>query len=155
MDRVAALKRCRLTETFSPTGLKILAAVAKERAVEAGEVVFSAGDAATGLFVIAEGMVSVRAEAPNGDPVELGRLRVGEPLGALSLLGAKTHLVTVEAAEPTLLVELTAEALKKLLEQKPQAALKLLLAISRDVGARLDTAAPQLRAFAVAQLRSS
>jgi CRP-like cAMP-binding protein len=133
-----ALQACSLFKEFTETGLRIFAALAVEKTVDAGAPFFAEGMAGESLFIVKSGQVRIsRKDARDGKAeVELGTLGAGDHLGALGLLARSTRLVSATAVTACEVVELTQRDFNRLQPQKPQACLKLALAIAADVAAR-------------------
>jgi CRP-like cAMP-binding protein len=125
MNAVAALQRCPLFRDFTETGLRIFASIAAEKTHPAG----------TPLFVDA-GTVRVSQRTTGGER-DLAVLGPGEVLGAASLLGKSVRLVSATAASDCVVLEITQRDFLKLQPQKPQACLKLAVAIGADLAARV------------------
>jgi CRP-like cAMP-binding protein len=66
-----------------------------------GDVLWRQGEDATGLHVIATGVVRVSARLPGEREVELATLGAGEVLGEIPLLDGGVRTATVRAVEPT------------------------------------------------------
>lgn len=131
-----ALQRCALFKDFTETGLRIFAGIAVERAVPAGSPLFVEGMAGESLFILTRGSVRISQKGEKGER-ELAVLGPGEHLGTLALLAPSHRLVTATAVEDSDVVELHAREFQKLSPQKPQACLKLALAIAADLAARV------------------
>ena len=67
----------------------------------------------------------------------LAILGAGEHLGAVALLGKSVRLVSAVAATACEVVEITQRDFVRLQPQKPQACLKLALAIAADLAAKV------------------
>ena len=130
------LQRSSLFKDFTETGLKIFASVAVERVVLAGAPLFVEATVGESLFIVKSGTVRITQKAEKAER-ELGVLGPGEHLGALALLARSTRLVSAVAATDCELVELTQRDFARLQPQKPQACLKLALAIAADLAARV------------------
>ena len=135
MTAIEALQACSLFREFTETGIRIFAAIAVEKTVEAGAPLFAEGMAGESLFILRSGQVRVTQKDAKGER-ELALLGPGEHLGALGLLAKSTRLVSAVAAGPCQVVELTQRDFAKLQPQKPQACLKLSLAIAAEVAGR-------------------
>ena len=148
-----AFSKCELFKGFSETGLGILAGVATERAVATGVPLFVEGMASDALFVLKEGRLRVVVKDAAGTDVELGLLGPGEAIGQLALLQPSgTRLVTAVAAEPSEVVELRSRDFQKLQGQKPQACVKLMMAIAAQLGRTLEQNRELLRQAARGKL---
>lgn len=144
MTIVEALQACSLFKEFTETGLRIFATIAVERSVEAGAPLFAEGMAGESLFIVATGKVRVTQKDARGER-ELAVLGPGEHLGALGLLARSTRLVSAVAAVPCDVIELAQRDFARLQPQKPQACLKLALAIAAEVAGRAAENREQLR----------
>ncbi len=135
MNVIEALQACSLFKEFTETGIRIFAAIAVEKTVEAGAPIFAEGMAGESLFILAAGQVRITQKEARGER-ELAVLGPGEHLGALGLLTKSTRLVSAVAVGPCELVELTQRDFARLQPQMPQACLKLSLAIAAEVAGR-------------------
>jgi CRP-like cAMP-binding protein len=132
---IQALQRCSLFKEFTETGLRIFATIALEKTVEAGAPIFAEGMMGESLFILVSGHAHVTLKDPKGER-ELAALGAGEHLGALGLLAKSTRLVSAVAASRCELIELTQRDFARLQPQKPQACLKLALAIAAELAER-------------------
>ncbi len=145
------LSRCELFKDFSETGLAILATISAERAVPAGVPLFVEGMASDALFVLKSGRIRVLLKEPAGADREVGLLGPGEALGQLSLLqNAGTRLATAVVAETAEVLEIRARDFVRLQTQKPQACIKLMMAIAAQIGRLLGQNRDLLRGLAKA-----
>ena len=86
----------------------------------------------------------------------IGFLGVGEALGQLAVLGASgSRLVTAIAEGPTELIEIRQRDFLRLQSQKPQACLKLMMAVAAQVGQFLGSNRELLKAAAVGRLKQN
>ncbi len=136
MTVLEALARAPLFKDFTETGLKIFAAIAQEKAIPAGSPIFVENMVGEALFVVKSGTVRITQRAGDGEK-ELAVLGAGEHLGALALLGKSVRLVSAVAATPCEVLEITQRDFARLQPQKPQACLKLALAISADLAVKV------------------
>lgn len=130
------LQRCALFKDFTETGLRIFAAIAVERSLPAGAPLFVEATAGESLFILRQGSVRLTRKGEHGEQ-QLAVVGPGEHLGALALLARSTRLISAVAATDCEVVELTQRDFTLLQPQKPQACLKLALAIAADVAARV------------------
>ena len=135
MSVVEALQACSLFKEFTETGIRIFAAIAVEKGVEAGAPLFAEGMAGESLFIVRSGQVRVTVKEARGER-ELAVLGPCEHLGALGLLTRSTRLVSAVAVGTCEVVELTQRDFARLQPQKPQACLKLALAIAGELAGR-------------------
>src|SRR5262249_58600710 len=113
--------------TFAQLGfsaLQILAIGAEAKRLESGEVLFEAGDAADGGYVIQHGTLNLAL--PNADPSEPGiTVGAGVLLGELALVTETRHPVTAMAIEPTTVMRISRSLFRKVLEGFPAAAVQM------------------------------
>lgn len=136
MTALETLQRSSLFKEFTETGLRIFASIAVEKTVPAGTPLFVEAMAGESLFILKSGTVRItqRVEQAERERAVLGP---GEHLGALALLAKSTRLVSAVAATDCEVVELTQRDFARLQPEKPQACLKLALAIVADLAARV------------------
>lgn len=147
MTAVEALQRSALFKEFTETGLKIFGAIAHERTFPAGAPLFVEDTAGESLFIVKRGTVRITVRTPDGEK-ELASVGAGEHLGEVALLGRSVRLVSAVAATPCEVLEITQRDFLKLQPQKPQACLKLALAIGADVAAKVTESRGLLRELA-------
>ncbi len=133
---LASLKACRLFAGFTDTGLAIIADIAKTREVSQGLSIFLAGTSGDGLLVVESGEVEITSG--QGEAAKaLCMLAPGDHFGELALLRSGKRAVTARAKSAVRLVEIARADFNQALKEKPQACLKLMLAIFGAVGERL------------------
>ena len=136
MTVLEALQRAPLFKDFTETGLKIFAAIAQEKAIPAGSPIFVENMLGESLFIVKSGTVRLTQKTADGER-ELGFAGAGEPLGALALLARSVRLVSAVAATQCEVLEFSQRDFARLQPQKPQACLKLALAIAADFAAKV------------------
>jgi CRP-like cAMP-binding protein len=99
------------------------------------------------LFIVKSGTVRL-TRRDGGAEREVATVGPGSHLGELALLARTVRLVSAVAATPCELVELTQRDFYRLQPQKPQACLKLSLAIAADLAQRLNENRDALRSLA-------
>jgi CRP-like cAMP-binding protein len=136
MTAQEVLERNALFRGFTEIGLRLFAGIAEEKAYPAGAPLFVENMVGESLVIVKSGAVRL-VQRVDGVERELGVVGPGEHLGALALLGKTVRLVSAVAATPTEVVELSHREFVKLQPEKPQACLKLALAIAADLAARM------------------
>jgi CRP/FNR family cyclic AMP-dependent transcriptional regulator len=132
-----ALKACPLFRGFTDTGLQIIAGISTERAFPKGVPLFVENMVGDSVLIISDGRVRLSSRAPNGEEVGLGELGPGDYLGELSLIQQGQRMCTATATGQVTAVEIRHADFQKLLAQKPQACLKLLMGIVSLFGQKL------------------
>ncbi|HEX9241044.1 MAG TPA: cyclic nucleotide-binding domain-containing protein [Anaeromyxobacter sp.] len=137
MTPVEALAKAPLFREFTETGLKIFASIALDRVIPAGSPVFVESMVGESFFIVKSGTVRITQKTPAGE-LEIGTLGPGDHVGQLALLGKGVRLVSAIAATQCEVLEITQRDFAKLQPQKPQACLKLALAIAADLAQRIS-----------------
>ena len=99
------------------------------------------------LFIVKSGAVRITRKTADGEK-ELATAGPGDHLGELALLGKGVRLVSAVAATTCEVVEITQRDFVRLQPQKPQACLKLALAIAQDLAQRVADSRDILRELA-------
>ncbi len=147
MTLVEALQQSTLFREFSETGLNIFAAIASEKSVPAGAPLFAENMVGDSMFIVKSGTVRITSRAGDAERT-LAVLGPGEHLGELALLARSVRLVSAIAETPCELVEIAQRDYYRLQPQKPQACLKLALAIATDLAHKLAEGREALRSLA-------
>jgi len=147
MTMVEALQKSSLFREFSETGLKIFASIATEKSIPAGAPLFAENMVGESMFIVKSGTVRITSsDAGNGRALAI--LGAGEHLGELALLARSVRLVSAVAETPCELVEISQRDFYRLQPQKPQACLKLALAIAADLARKMADGRDALRTLA-------
>lgn len=149
MTVVEALQKAPLFREFTETGLKIFAAIAVERVVPAGSPIFVENMVGESLFIVKSGAVRITQKTADGEK-ELATAGPGDHLGELALLGKGVRLVSAVATTACEVIEITQRDFVKLQPQKPQACLKLAIAIAQDLAHRVAESREALRELGAA-----
>lgn len=147
MSTVDGLRACPLFKGFTDTGLQILGGIATERLFPKGVPLFVENMVGDALFIVVEGRVAVSARNTQGQDVSLGELGPGDYLGELSLIQQGQRMCTATAASQVAALELRHADFQKLMAQKPQACLKLLMGICSTFGQKVTENKDALRAL--------
>ena len=97
----------------------------KHRAVRAGQVVIREGDPGDSFFVVAEGQVEVARFNDQGQQVRLARLSDGAFFGEMALLQSGPRTATVTAVTDAQILEISRDAVEKVITQYPSVATAL------------------------------
>ena len=147
MAAVDVLKASPLFKGFTDTGLQILSGIVIERTFPAGSPLFVENMVADALLIIAGGAVKLTARGAGGEELSLGELGPGDSLGALSLISQSQRMCSATAESNVSAVEIRFADFHRLLGQKPQACLKLLMNIVSDFGRTLQDNRDQLKSL--------
>ncbi len=151
MTALEALQKAPLFREFTETGLKIFASIVLEKAIPPGTPLFVENMVGESLFIVKSGTVKITQKTGEGEK-ELAVLGAGEHLGELALLAKSVRLVSAVASTRCEVLELTQRDFLRLQPQKPQACLKLALAIAQDLAQRAAESRDVLRELALREL---
>jgi CRP/FNR family cyclic AMP-dependent transcriptional regulator len=137
---VELLRRVSLFSELSPEELEEVARVAVPRSYVAGSVILREGDPGDTCYILRSGTARVVRQHPDGRAITLTNLGPGEIFGELAMFGGEVRSATVEALDNTQAVAILAGDLKRLLNEHPEIAVKLLGALGeklREANARI------------------
>ncbi len=137
MDAVSTLRDSPLFKGFTETGLNIIAGICAQRTYPHGTPLFVENMVADSLLVIADGKVSLSTRGKQNEDLHLGELGVGDWLGELSLINTGQRMCTATAITSVIAYEIRQGDFQKLLALKPQACIKLLMAIVSTFGQKV------------------
>jgi CRP/FNR family transcriptional regulator, cyclic AMP receptor protein len=147
MTAAEGLRACGLLAGFTDTGIQILAGIAVPRSYPAGTPLFAEAMVSDSLLVVGDGQVALTTRGDRGD-VSLGELGPGDWLGELSLITPGQRMCTATALTPVTAFEIRQSDFQKLLATKPQACMKLLMAICTQFGQKVAANRDALRSLA-------
>jgi CRP/FNR family cyclic AMP-dependent transcriptional regulator len=123
MDLARALEVLAARGWFSQRSAETrarLGAIAKLRSFAKNDRVYLAGDPPNGMFGLISGSLNISIPRADGEDYTLHRASEGFWVGDLALFSQGPRLVSIHAAEPTLMVQLPAHDLKRLVKEDPQ-----------------------------------
>jgi small-conductance mechanosensitive channel len=138
-ERLAGvLGRVPLFASLDGVELRSLAGAAAEQAFAAGETVIRQGDPGTSMYVIETGRVAVTAALAATPATRLAELGPGDFFGEMSLVTGAARSATVTALVETRLLAIDAEALRPVVEMRPEIAEQLGEALAARESGRLE-----------------
>jgi CRP-like cAMP-binding protein len=132
----ATLRRAPAFAALPDGAVEALALCCRERRFVTGERVFSEGEPASSLLLVAEGELIVSSRA-YGSSRPFARVGPGQLLGEAALCDRSPRVATVVAACPALVLEIDADAVDALRRAAPAAGRALLGAAIAGVARRL------------------
>lgn len=117
---LSLLQEMDIFDPFSHEAKVYLSKRMKRRRYDSGHEVVKQGDAGDSLFVVSEGVLSVRARSGEREAREVARLGAGDFFGEMALLTGEPRTATIVAVADTLLYEITKEDISPLLERQPE-----------------------------------
>jgi CRP-like cAMP-binding protein len=121
-DDIAFLERVPLLRRLGTGALRILAIGAESYALEAGQLLFTAGETADCAYIVQRGSLTLKPEPSGEDDV------VAEPgtlLGESALLTETQRPVSAMAREDSIVLRISRAMFLKMLETSPDAAQRL------------------------------
>jgi CRP/FNR family transcriptional regulator, nitrogen oxide reductase regulator len=115
------------------------------RGYSAGQTIFTEGDPATHLYVVAAGKVKVLRQTLDGQDIVLDILLPGEFFGSLSTLGDELYQDSAQAHTDLCALAIDAATFEQFLLQYPPVALRVLTVVSQ----RLQRAHAAIRQLSV------
>ncbi|HSR48882.1 MAG TPA: HEAT repeat domain-containing protein [Anaerolineales bacterium] len=125
VERVLFLKDVPIFRLLEPEDLEQVAGAATERLYAAGEALCREGEVGDELFVLIEGMVEVRKRVDGEDRL-LRTLQAGEYVGELAILREQPRSASVIGQGEVRVLVLRGEALRSILEDRPEVGLAML-----------------------------
>src|SRR3954468_16604680 len=135
------LRRVSLFSELSGEELEKIARVAVPRSYPSGSIILREGDPGDTCYILRSGRAGGVRRQPAGRAITLTNLGPGEIFGELAMFGGEVRSATVEAVDDVQAVAILAGDLKRLLNQHPQIAVKLLGGLAerlRETNARIS-----------------
>ncbi len=102
-----------------------------KRKLARGETLFVQGDPATCLYVVLSGWIKLGRLTPAGEDIVVAVYTKGESIGEAAALMGGTYPVTVEAAEDSVVYQITARTVADAIRTNPELAMAMLAATFR------------------------
>lgn len=133
VDPVALLRKSSLLGALDEEDLVSLARRSRLRRYRRGQVLFTEGDPADAVLIIAEGRLKVLVIADDGREHLVNIAEVGETIGELALADAGPRSATVEALDEAVVLVVDPAAVQELIRERPMVAQRLLGALGAHV----------------------
>jgi hypothetical protein len=114
-----AFSKVPFLSNFPQEELTEVGQAAKLRLVKQGTVIVREGDMGRSMFIVLEGKAEVLTQDDEGKDIHVSYLEENEFFGEISFLTAAPRFASVQAAEDTLLCELSYESMKEVVRQSP------------------------------------
>jgi signal transduction histidine kinase/DNA-binding response OmpR family regulator len=101
-----------------------------ERNYEPGAVILQEGEAGDSIFLIGSGSVEAVVSAEGGQTILLSVMREGDTFGEMAFFEGRERSATVKAREACVVLEIEAQAARRLLNERPDIGVKVLLKVS-------------------------
>ncbi|MGB6975355.1 MAG: Crp/Fnr family transcriptional regulator [Terracidiphilus sp.] len=149
-EKLNALSGTDLFGAVAEAALRELATMTRERRLVSGEVLFSGGDKADGLFVIVSGTLRAYRQTRDGREQTIHRERAGATLAEVPVFDGGPYPSTVQAEEDSVVLFVPQQAMRRFLTENPDAALAALALLARRLRS-VSALAEQLALKDVAQ----
>jgi CRP-like cAMP-binding protein len=128
---VELLGRVPVFSTLEPSHLERIAELAVPRGFEPGQQVFREGDASDTCYIVREGHARAIRTHSDGRTITLATFGPGDIFGELAMFEDELRSATVEAIEPTTVVAVLGPDMRRLMNEHPQIATRLVIALGR------------------------
>jgi CRP-like cAMP-binding protein len=149
-EKLSALSRTNLFGGVADAALFELAASSRERHLARGQVLFSAGDKADGLFVVVSGVLRAFRQTREGREQTIHVEGPGATLAEVPVFDGGPYPSTVQAEEDSVVLFVSQQSIRLFLTKNPEAALAALAVLARRLR-RVSGLAAQLALKDVAQ----
>ena len=139
------LKDSQLCHGFDDETLNTLQSNMKSITLKSGEILFKANDIATELFVVLEGEIDILLPYDKSLYKRLAKFGPGAFFGEIVFLKPGPRTADAKAIKDTELLMLDETGFEKLKTQNPQAAIKLVSRLGKELSDRLRWADTELR----------
>jgi CRP/FNR family transcriptional regulator, cyclic AMP receptor protein len=129
---------------MSPAELRAAAHYFSVSKISQEEIVFDEGDVGAFMCIVHSGKISVIKVNLYDDVVEVATLGPGRAFGEMAVLDGEHRSATCRAAEDSILLTLSKDALDKMLEEHPRIGARIIRAIAVSLSRRLRMAVGQL-----------
>lgn len=133
----AALRRSDIFASLDATELDRLAGACRVRRLARDETVFSRGDTGGGLYLVAQGSVSLSMTSADGGEVVLAVVVPPQTFGELGVIDGGARVATATTRQPSVLVCVPRAEMRRVISSQPVIAVALLSTLTTLVR-RLD-----------------
>ncbi|MDQ1402089.1 MAG: family transcriptional regulator, cyclic receptor protein [Actinomycetota bacterium] len=120
MDIGGLLAKAELFRTLGDDALAQIVADASAIALQRNDLVFSEDDAADRLYVVLSGRIAIARRSVDGRESVVALMEEGDLFGEMSLFDGEGRSADARALEPSELVEVPFDAVRRVLEAKPE-----------------------------------
>ncbi len=99
MDKITALKKTEMFGSLTPVELRAVSAICTERRLKKGEILFVAGEAARGLYVIVKGSLRAYRTNEEGREQTIHVEKAGSTIAEVPVFDGQPYPSTVSAEE--------------------------------------------------------
>lgn len=114
-----ALRRCPYFRALDDKGFGKLALQSRRMSLGKGELLFSKGDPADGVYLLIEGEIAIEATSPSGHVVCFAALHAGAVFGELAALDDAARTADARARRMSELIKINVGAFKEAVAENP------------------------------------
>jgi CRP-like cAMP-binding protein len=140
-----ALTRLTVFEGLDAEEIETLVSVAEEQILAQGELLWSEGETAGGMFVVLEGAIEFVGSFAGGVERVFGTARSGQVLGLLSAIDDGPRPATARAVEPTRMLALDTNVIADLRGSSPLIWAKIISGLGQQLAAQTRLIVEQYR----------
>ena len=130
MDTLKALGSSLLFSGLQPEDLEVVAQICSRRNVAKGETLFAEGEAATGFYLLAQGLLKLCKISADGKEKVLHFVHPGETFAEAAFFGDGKYPAEARAMESGTAIFFPRDAFMGLLERNPRFSLNLIVSLS-------------------------
>ncbi|NWG71249.1 MAG: Crp/Fnr family transcriptional regulator [Parvularculaceae bacterium] len=145
-----ALRGCRYFAALPERAAGALARQSRRVALERGELLFSKGDPADGVYLLVAGEIAIEASAPSGQSVCFASLRPGAVFGELAALDGAARSADARARTRADLIKVAVAAFRQAVAENPAFA----TAVIRDLIGKLRRTDSQIEIISFRSLQA-
>ena len=123
---IEELKQADLFSRLEDSELDDLVAIARNRRLESGDILFSAGDQAKGFYVLLAGKIKLYKISPDGKEYILRVVGGGQTFAEAAAFSGLAYPVFAESMSQCRLVYFDADDFRNLIQKSPQLALNMI-----------------------------
>jgi CRP/FNR family cyclic AMP-dependent transcriptional regulator len=140
MASIVALKKTNLFSSLSDDQLKAIAKLAGEKSFEAGQEIFKQGQKAKMLYVLLDGVVTLRIRAEEEIDLMAETLKEGgNVFGTPALMNPFIYNVTARCTKPSRILAINAAEFLKILKQDTAIGFEVMTRLAQLYFNRLNT----------------
>lgn len=133
----ALIQNVYLFKTFEPRELDAVGEIGTAQRFQGGDTIFIKGEAASAMYLIKHGSVTIQQSTKSGDNLTVATLGTGSHFGEMAFIDGQARSATAAAAEGTELIVIPYDKLKTFLNQNKDAAVKFYRELSHFLCGRL------------------
>jgi len=143
--KIKALKENEIFKSLSDREIALLATVVEEKNYSAGTPLFYENMKGEAMYIISTGQIKLSKMLAEGEDRVLTVLGSGDYFGENALLEEGPRTVTAVVSQDTQLLVIKRSGFKKLFEEDPKLALKIILGMYQVLSSKIRKATPRIQ----------